>query len=103
MNPMRSSEQRGRNIAGRYLVIGPLRLLWVVAEKGDRRVVVVEDSHAPLEFRNHNVVAIEARLAGAAQVLRDRADKLAVKIDVAQAAVLAVADQHKWLVIARIH
>src|SRR5580692_5930259 len=46
---------------------------------------------------------MKAYLAGTAQMLCDGADKLAVEVEVAQASVFAIADQHHWLVITCVH
>jgi len=97
------AEKRGGDIGRLELIVGPLFLLWIVAKEGHRSVIAVENRDATFKFRDNGAVAMKAYLAGAAQMLRDGADKLAVKIEVAEAAILAIADQHQRLVIARVH
>lgn len=84
------------------IVVGPLRLQRIIAEKCDRYVVVIEDSDASFEFRDDGVVAEKADLAGATEVLRDGVDVFAVKIEVAEAAIFAIANEQKRLAVARI-
>lgn len=103
MASMRGAEKRWRDVAGLELIVGPLRLLWVVAQESNGGVIPVKYRDSTLQFRDQCIISMKAHLARAAQMLRDGTDKLAVKIEVAQAAVLAIAHQHQRLVIARVH
>ena len=100
---VRGAKERGRDITRLKLVVGPLLLLRVIAKKGHRSVIAVENRDTAFEFRDDGAVAMKACLARSPQMLRDGADKLAVKIEVAQAAVLAIAHQHQRLVIASVY
>ncbi len=97
------AEKRGLNIARLELIVGPLFLLRVIAKKGNRRIIAVKNRDAAFELRDDREVSMKTYLARAAQMLRNGARKLAVKIEVAQTAILAIAHQHQRLVVARVH
>ena len=98
-----SCAERGRSDRlGIQIIIGPLGLVRIVAEKGDRRVVAIEYSHATFEFRDDGVVAMKRRLARTAKVLRDRVDVLSVEIEVTQPAIFAIANEKQRLVVTRV-
>src|ERR1700761_7857462 len=62
---MRGTEGRARDLAWIDLVVSPLRGTRVVAEKGDRRVVSVENGQASFELRDDRIVPMETCLAWA--------------------------------------
>src|SRR5208337_110064 len=66
----------GGNVAGLQLVVCPLRLERVVTKESYRRVVAIEDGDSAFQFRDDGIFAMKADLAGAAEMLRDGADKL---------------------------
>lgn len=100
---MCGTEESGGDFAGLKLIVGPLLFLWVVAEESHWRVIAVKNGDAAFELRYHSEISKKAYLAGAAQMLRDGADELTIEIEVAQAAVFAIANQHQRLIVARVH
>jgi len=101
--PMRCTENACGNIVGTELVIRPLTLLRVVADKRDRHIVLVEDRNPTLQLRDDGVVPMKTNLARTPQMLRDVANELAVKVKVAEAKVFAIADQQQRLIVALVH
>ena len=77
--PMRCTENACGNIVGTELVIRPLALLRVVADKRDRRTALVDDRNPTLQLRDDGVVPMKTNLAQTPQMLRDVASELAVK------------------------
>ena len=90
--PMRGTENACGNIVGTELVIRPLALLRVVAEKRYRHIVLVEDRNPALQLGDDGVVPMKTNLARTPQMLRDVANELAVKVKVAEAKVFPIAD-----------
>jgi hypothetical protein len=60
---MRCTENACGNIVGTELVILPLALLRVVADKRDRHIVLVEDRNPTVQFRDDGVVPMKTNLA----------------------------------------
>jgi hypothetical protein len=79
------------DVARIEFIIRPLRFLRIVTQKSDRCVVSIKNGDAALQFRNHCIVAVKAGLAGTAQVLGYRTHVFAIKVEVAQAPVFAIA------------
>ena len=100
---MRCTENVCGNIVGTELVIRPLALLRVVADKRDRYIVLVEDRNPALQLRDDGVVAMKTNLARTPQVLRDVANERAVKVKVAEAKVFPIADKQQRLIVALVH
>ena len=96
------AEECWGDVAGLQVVVCPLLMVGIVAEESYGGIVAIEDGDAAFKFRDDGAVTMKAYLAGATQMLRNGAHKLAVKIVVAQAAILAIAHQHQRLVIARV-
>src|SRR4029077_21112283 len=100
---MRCTESACGNMVGTELVIRPLARLWVVADKRDWHVVLVEDRHPTLPLRNDGGVPVKTNLARTPQMLRDVANELAVKVKVAETKVFPIADQKQRLIVALVH
>ena len=45
-----SAEERGGDFARLELIVGPLVFVWIIAKKGHRSVIAVEDRDAAFEF-----------------------------------------------------
>jgi len=99
---VRCAERARLDAARIEVVIRPLRLLRIVAQKSNRHVVSIEDGNAPFQFRHHRVITFETDLAGRAQVLGHRADVFAIKVEVAQAPVFPIAYQQQRLLVTQV-
>ena len=74
------------------IVVGPLRLVRIVAEKSYGGIVTIEYGDSAFEFGHDGEVAMQTYLTGTTQMLRDGTDVIPVEIEVAKAAILAIAD-----------
>lgn len=89
---MGSAEDCGRDLGGIDGVISPLLFVAIIAEEGDRNVVLIKNGHTAFQFRNYRVISIETDLAGTAQMLSYCPDELSIEVKVAETAVFAVTD-----------
>jgi len=94
------AEECWGDVAGLQVVVCPLLMVGIVAEESYGGIVAIEDGDAAFKFRDDGVVAMEAYLAWAAQMLGDGADESSIEVEVAEAAVFAVAYEEQRLVVA---
>src|SRR6266700_4680405 len=99
---MRGAEESVSNSARLHIVIRPLRPSWIVAEECNRNIVLVEDRHPAFKFRNNGVITVKAHLAWPPEMLRHSANELPVEIEMAEAAILAIAHEDKRLIVAHV-
>src|ERR1700678_858585 len=91
------------NVARKQFVVGPLILVRIVAQEGNRHIVFIKNGDAPLQLRDHGVVTPKTYLARTTQVQRHVADKLAIEIVMAEPPVFAVAHQQEGLPVTQVH
>ena len=82
------------------VVVRPLHFLRIVAEKGDRHIVVVEDDDTTFEFGDNSAVTAKADLAWAAEMPCNGAHIFPVEIEVAKTTIFTITDQEQRLIIA---
>ena len=90
---MSRTEDRGRYIVRRQRIVGPLRLLWIVAEERYWSVVSVKDGDAAFQLGDHRILPVKTDLAGPPQMQSDGAHKLSVEIKMAKTAVFPIRHQ----------
>src|SRR5579859_5017139 len=100
---MRSAEDSRRNTFRTQPVVRPLALLRIVAQKGHRHIVLVNDRDPPLQLRHNRMIAMKTHLARAPQMLRDVANELSIEVEMTQAKILAIAYQQQRLIVTCIH
>lgn len=74
---------------------GPEAFVGIVAEEGDGLIGFVDDGDAGFEFGDGDVVTVDGGGAGAAEVLGDDGDEVAIEVHVDETAVFAVADEEE--------
>jgi len=99
---MRRTKSSGRDAVRSKGVVSPLGLLRVVAEKGDRNVVSVEDDNTSFKFGDDGVVTVKADLAGPSKMLCDGTNIFSVEVEMAESTILPIADKKKGLVVTRV-
>jgi hypothetical protein len=94
------AENSRRNGAGGELVIGPLRLLWVITKEGDGNIVAIENDDTTFKFGNDCTCAVKAYLTGTAKMFGNCSYIFPIEIEVAEPTILAITHNEKRLVVA---
>jgi hypothetical protein len=96
---MRRAERGRLNRSRIKVVIGPLSFLRIIANECDRNIVPVKNGSASFQFRDHRKITVKTCLARPPEMLRNRAHKATVQIEMGQASVLSIANEQKRLII----
>src|SRR5438874_5060040 len=99
---VRCAEHARLDVGRIEFIIRPLQLLRIIAQKSNWCVVSIQNGNAAFQFRNHSIMAVKADLAWPPQVLGHGADVFAIKVEMAQAPVFAIAYQQQGLIIAQV-